>query len=811
MRWVKFLLSLVLTGGLLFVLQKPMGPVTFSAGHFLSPFHGFWQNAASDNDHHTETLSFPDLSAEVEVVMDDRGVPHIFAENDADLAFVQGYVTARDRLWQMEFQVFAASGRLTEFLPAASQEAALGFCKQMRRLGMVFAAERAWQEIQEDKETRLWLESYADGVNTYIRSLKPADYPLEYKLLNYAPEEWSPLKSCLLMKYLAYDLASRYNDIEYTNALQKWGKGVFDILYPTRFLEDDPIIPARTRPDYQPIPPVQAPVEYSPDSMLITANYPFREMDNLGSNNWAVSGSKTATGSPILANDPHLGLNLPAIWYEVQLQNPELNSYGASLPGAPAVILGFNDSIAWGSTNAGRDVLDLYKITFRDESKKEYLFDGQWMKAEDRIEVFGMNGNEDRYDTVIYTHIGPVIFQENATGEKTPLAIRWMAHEPSNEARTFIKLNKAQNYEDYLDAIKTFQCPAQNFVFASASGDIAIWQQGKFPHLWEGQGRFILDGSKKEHMWNTYIPQNHNPHVLNPQRGFVSSANQHPTDDRYTYPYYGVRFEAYRNRRLNDLLGSKDTLTVQDMKDFQMDNYSVLASDLLPVLLQDLDTTSLSADQMSLVRELRSWDYMYDIEATLPAFFEIWKNEVSSGIWDDEFEAEELPLKRPLKQVTSGILRTLPEFSFYDNISTPELETKAMIINSAFQSAYDKMKEYNEDPSKWNWAEWKGTSIEHLARISPFSRMDVPAGGYSSILNATSRRAGPSWRMVVSLGEEIEAYGIYPGGQSGNPGDPGYDSFIDDWAKGEYYKLWFMKNAEDSRGERKFTQTFTKN
>ncbi|MEM6767061.1 MAG: penicillin acylase family protein [Bacteroidota bacterium] len=809
MRWVKFLLSLILTGGLLFVLHSPMGPVTFSVGQFFSPFHGFWQNAPSDDPQLSETISLPALTSPVKVVMDDRRVPHIFAENDTDLAYVQGYITARDRLWQMEFQIFAASGRLTEILPEASQEAALGFCKNMRRLGMVFAAERAWQTVKEDKETRLWLESYSEGVNTYIHSLSPSDYPIEYKLLNYTPEEWSPLKSCLLMKYLAYDLASGYNDIEYTNALQKWGKGVFDILYPTRFIEDDPIVPTRTKPDYAPIPPVTSPDTYYPDSMLLSSNFPFQEMENLGSNNWAVSGSKTNTGSPILANDPHLGLNLPAIWYEVQLQTPEFNSYGASFPGSPAVILGFNDSIAWGSTNAGRDVLDLYKITFRDETKSEYLFDGQWMKAEQRIEVFGMKGNDARYDTVIYTHIGPVIFQENTKGEQIPLAIRWMAHEPSNEGRTFIKLNKAKNYEDYLNAIKTFQCPAQNLVFASRAGDIAIWQQGKFPQLWEDQGRFILDGSKKEHMWNQYIPQNHNPHVLNPERGFVSSANQHPTDDTYTYPYYGVRFEAYRNRRLNQLLASKDTLDVQDMMDFQMDTYSVLASDLLPLLLQELDTATLSATQMSLVRDLRVWDFQYKVDATLPAFFEEWKNEVFSGIWDDEFAAEGMALRKPLKQATSGILRTRPDFSFYDNINTPELETRAMIINSAFQAADSSMQAYNENPTEWGWAEWKGTSIQHLARLAPFSRFSVPAGGYSSILNATSRRAGPSWRMIVSLGEEIEAYGIYPGGQSGNPGDPTYDAFIDDWAKGEYYKLWFMKNQEDKEGDIAFTQTFT--
>ena len=242
-----------------------------------------------------------------------------------------------------------------------------------------------------------------------------------------------------------------------------------------------------------------------------------------------MAGIKTKSGAPILCNDPHLDLTFPSIWYEMQLNSPDVNVYGATFPGSPNVIVGFNDNIAWGVTNSQRDVKDFYEIKFKDETKKRYWFNNQWQNTEIHIDTIQVRDAKDIYDTVAYTVFGPVMFDKSFKDSLAPtkaIACRWAAHDPSNEGMTFYKLNRAKNYDDYLDAIKTFTCPGQNFVFASKSGDIAIWQQGKFPARWYGQGMMVMPGEDNTYSSQGFIPQSENPHAINPQQGFLVSANR---------------------------------------------------------------------------------------------------------------------------------------------------------------------------------------------------------------------------------------------------------------------------------------------
>ncbi len=811
MRWVKFFISFLITTALIWLCISPISPATFSIGRFFNPFEGFWQNASSTQEVSKETVELPGLQAPVEVVIDERQVPHLFAQNIEDLSFMQGYVTAKDRLWQMEFQVFAAGGRLTELVGRGPNDAVLKLDRQSRRQGMVMGAKNAQKEAMKNDSTRKVLQAYTKGVNAYISELSYGDLPLEYKLLNYRPEPWSTLKTALLLKYMANTLAARASDITNTNGLSTWGRETFNLLYPERLYEESPIIPEKARPRFarrnwsawdfeaEPQPPI--PPQYTPDSLLLPTNLLNQADRNIGSNNWAVSGSKSATGRPLLASDPHLGLNLPSIWYEIQLNAPEVNVYGVSLPGAPGVMIGFNDSIAWGVTNAGRDVMDFYRIQFRDHSREEYLFDGRWMKSQQKIDTFYIKGGEVFYDTIIHTHIGPVMFDRNFGEYQVPLAVRWMAHDPSNEALTFLKLNQANNYKDYTAALADYQCPAQNFVFASNSGDIAIWQQGKFVNKWPEQGRFVLDGSRPDQMWDHYIPQTHNPHILNPARGFVSSANQHPADESYPY-YYNGSFEGYRNRRINELL-LKDTVSVEDMKAFQQDNYSIMAQDVLPLMLNDLDSANLSTEEQQVVGELKRWEYLFDADKAAPVIFQRWWDILYKSIWEDEFKAVEVPLTWPKVTTTISLLRDSLSFRFFDNLETPTVkETRVDLINAAFKQAMRELKKEYGGMKNWQWAKYKGTQIIHLARQKAFSRYNIPIGGYRYILNATSKQHGPSWRMVVALGDKVEAYGVYPGGQSGNVGSVNFDDFIDDWAAGNYFKLLFMQNPQDAQAQK---------
>ena len=810
MRWIKFFIALFVTVAVSAALYFPSDTAPFSLGNFLDPFHGFWQNAEPVVVDWEESVSLPGIAKPAKVVFDARRVPHIFAGNLVDAAYIQGYITARDRLWQMEFQTHAAAGRLTELVGRGPEDRVLNLDRETRRKGIPFGAARSQETVLSDPVTKSILEAYTEGVNTWINQLDYASLPLEYKLLNYRPEPWSLYKICLLMKYMANTLAARATDIQHTNALALWGREIYDILYPEFPLNDQPIIPADTRwpraraGSTTPLPPA----DYHPDSLLFGTAPEAPDYD-VGSNNWAVAGNKSVTGRPILANDPHLGLSLPSIWYELQIHTPDINVYGVSIPGAPGVILGFNDSIAWGQTNAGQDVMDFYALEFRDNRRKEYFYDGQWLPVKEEIETFRIKGGEIYYDTVLYTHVGPVMYDENFGNQSVSLAVRWMAHEPSNEALTYIKLASSRNYEDYVDALKHFECPAQNFVFASASGDIAIWQQGKYVNKWREQGRFVLDGSRKDHMWNDFIPQDQNPHVFNPPQGFVSSANQHPTSPFYPY-YYTGSFDAFRGRRIHKLLSEKDTVTIADMKRFQLDNFSNLAADVLPTMLSDLDTIVYDTKTLEVYQMMKDWNYEYNKENAEPTVFNLWWEELYRSIWADEFKAVELALSGPDNSTTARILTDSLEFMFFKHVGDSNWVNRKMLVNESFHRALNKLFEDFPDQDDWKWAFRKTTDIRHLSRSLPsMSRMGLPTDGDKQILNATGRTHAPSWRMIVALGDEVEAYGVYPGGQSGNPGSAYYDDFIDNWVEGEYYSLWFMQSSDEKRDSIMSTQVFS--
>jgi penicillin amidase len=417
MRIVPFLVSGVLTTGLVIVLNMQLSvgsSKTPRLGSFLSPQLGFWQNAEAANAGFDGEISLPNMHGEVNVYMDDRLVPHIYAESDLDAYYVQGYLHAKFRLWQMEFQTHVAAGRLSEILGPERVSTDRFF----RRLGMVYGAEQTMALIDKNPEMKATIDAYADGVNAYIKSLKPEQIPFEYKLLDYKPEAWTPFKTYLFLMYMSYDLSARgvTTDLQMTNAKNYFGYDDFDKLFPNVQDSLDPIIPRGTdydAPGTMPHAPKNIDSAYLRATVNSTAMAPIVPDRDNGSNNWAVAGTKTKSGRPILANDPHLGLNLPALWYEVQISTPTHNTYGASFPGSPAVIIGFNDSIAWGVTNAGRDVIDFYDIQFKDSSMNEYMFNGVWTKAEHRKEVIKVKGVGDSVENIAMTAFGPVMYDRS--------------------------------------------------------------------------------------------------------------------------------------------------------------------------------------------------------------------------------------------------------------------------------------------------------------------------------------------------------------------------------------------------------------
>jgi penicillin amidase len=534
MRILSFLLALLLTTDLIYILDsRKVLPAPL--GKLLSPQEGLWQNAEPVKINFNDELRFPDLKSKVDVYLDERLVPHIFADQDSDAYFVQGYLHAKFRLWQMEFQTHAAAGRISEIIG----DRAINYDRTQRRMGMVYAAEKALQEMEKDPEIKASCDAYTAGVNAYISALSNNDLPVEYKLLGYKPEKWSNLKTALFTKAMTYDLAGFDRDFEFTNALHVLGEENFRMLFPEYSDSSVPIIPKGTAFN-QPAAPIEKPAHadslylHRTDSIWFTEE--FKPNPDNGSNNWAVSGSRTESGRPILSNDPHLRLSLPAIWFEMQIHTPSFNASGVSFPGVPGIVIGFNENIAFGFTNSGRDVKDYYDIKFKDDTRREYWFNNAWKPTENRVEKITVKGGTTILDTVSYTVFGPVMYDKSNKSNLNnnhAYALRWVAHDPSNILKMWHLLNRAKDYDDYLAAIKYFNVPGQNMLFASKSGDIALWQQANFPLRWKDQGLFVMPGQDSSYMWNGFIPQEENPHVINPAEGYISSANQRPVDSTY--------------------------------------------------------------------------------------------------------------------------------------------------------------------------------------------------------------------------------------------------------------------------------------
>jgi len=813
MRVIPFVLSTIVTIALIIALDNKWGAIP-PLGKFLSPQQGFWQNAEAADHDFNQDLVFSNLKGKAQVYLDERLVPHVFAEHDEDAYFIQGYLHAKFRLWQMEFQTLAAAGRISEKL--GNDPRFLRFDREQRRMGMIYAAENAVEEMEKEPITKAYSSAYTAGVNSYIKNLTTSELPLEYKLLDYKPEPWSNFKIALFLNQMSKTLAGHEKDLEFTNAKSVFNTEEMKMLFPQVPDSLIPIIPKGTpfaAAGITPVKPATADSLYFNHDTVVKVSEEYKPNVNNGSNNWAVSGSKSASGAPILCNDPHLELSLPSIWFEMQLHTPTMNAYGATFPGTPSIIIGFNENIAFGFTNAQRDVKDYYAIRFRDASKKEYWYNGTWQPTTIRIDTFRIRGGADLYDTIAFTHFGPVMYDESFTNEVTSnkaIAVRWTAYESSNAGLMWFRLNRAKTLADYEEAIKTFSTPGQNMLFASKTGDIALWQQAKFPARWEGQGLYVMPGEDSSYEWQGFIPQNENPHVTNPASGFIQSANQRPVDS--TYPYFiPGNYITARGIAVERKLEAMQGITPQDMMALQNDTYSPLAAGMIPILIRNTKDSGWSETETKYLNAVRNWNFYASADAIAPTIYQAWLDSLEAVIWNDELSQVPAPRPYPDEQTLYEALAKDSAFRFIDDINTPGKETLEQQVMKAFRLAAAALqKEENENGLVW-WKH-KNPTIYHLLRNSlmPFARSGLQVGGWGNTINALSHSHGPSWRMIVHLTTETEAYGVYPGGQQGNPGSRFYDSFVDTWAKGEYYKLWMMKPSEVKDPRIKWTMNFSK-
>ena len=794
----KFIFFLIFTLILVNIFNKKIS-ILPPLGKFLSPYNGYL--ALVNSDRLPDNKKFKKLNKTVEIKWDDRRVPHIFSDNEHDLFFTQGYIHAFERLWQMEFQLMAVAGRLSEIIG----ENAIEFDKFQRRIGMRRGTDEILNLYKSDKEMIAFLNDYKDGINAYITSLKPEHYPLEYKILDYSPELWTLEKCILLYMYMAWELSGSTNDISNTKFVNMFGIEEYEKLFNFRTDILAPIIPKGTKWKFDPI------ETEGPDNIYMSDSYSelleFQPNENNGSNNFAITGSKTKSGNAILANDPHLNLTLPSIWYENHLIHSDYNAYGVSLLGVPSIVIGFNENIAWGSTNGMNDVMDFYDITFKDSTKSEYLYEDQWRKTYLDIDTIWVRNSDYILDTTIMTHYGPIITHDifnkiprMGSGMPVGRAMKWLATKPSMEAKTFYLLNKAKDYDDYLDAIKMFSCPGQNIIFASKKGDIGIWHTNELIPKWKYQGRFIMDGSKSIYEWKDSAPYYHKPHSYNPTTDFLSSANQMPVDESFPYYMPGEYAPAFRGKRIDDMLNNIEDGTYKDLQKIQNDNMSLLAELLLPKILSYLDVETLTNEKKCYL-DLSNWNYFYNPDTKSAIIFDKWAKTIAKKTWTDELGVQSYDVEWPNYRVLTELVIYDSENKWFDNINTSEIEKAEQIIIESFFDAFNELSNdlgpYGEN---WKWRNSRGTDINHLARIPGLGDINLPTGGDWNIPNATAKTHGPSWRYIVELGDTINAYGIYPGGQNGFPGSKFYNNFVNDWVEGKLYKLNYITTLNEIDG-----------
>jgi penicillin amidase len=800
----------ILLAALLFTGFRSIGPLP-PLGRLLDPANGVWATARTADLPPVERGTIPGLGKQVQVVFDDRGVPHIFASSEEDAYRALGYVMARDRLFQMELQTLAATGRLTEWVGPKAIDAD----RRTRSLGLPWGAERKYAAADKKSLGFRAMMAYSDGVNAWISSMKRQDMPIEYRLLGVAPFKWEPIYSLNFFSRMALTLGFNDASLNRLAAQTKVGRAAADALFPVNSPIQEPIQPNGLNAPRYDLAAIPAPG--APDSTATLALTAQRSMiaalgpakpngdgDAIGSNNWAVSPRRTAAGHALLAGDPHLDLTLPSIWYEMHIVVPgQLDVAGVGFPGVPGVVIGFNRDVAWTFTNTGSDVNDYYAEVVDDASRpSRYRVDGAWRPLEKRVELYrDLLGAVIRTDTLYFTHRGPMT---RLAGKW--VSMRWTAYEPSSENENFLRAGRAKNASQWLEAMSTFIAPTQNGLVADRSGNIAIRSVGHYPvRPGDGRGDVIRDGSSSASDWTGYLPLSKYPYSMNPPQGFLSSANQQPVDPRVNPSYMGSDwYSPWRAIRIDNLLRADSAVTADAMRKFQTDPGSARADAFVPLYLAAAAREDSAGRSDATLREaaklIAQWDRQYTKTNRRAVLFEMTTREIAKRTWD-ELTSGKSGVDFPESQILLQLMQT-PTSPWWDDRRTPGVtEDRDAIIAASLRAALVSAKKMYGDPDGdgWLWSKVQRANIYHLAKIPAFSALGIPVQGGPATLSPsdTAGKQGASWRMVVELGPDVRAWATYPGGQSGNPASPRYGDRLKLWENGELAPILFPRTPGD--------------
>ena len=777
-------------------------------GPLLDPVHGIWSVARQAELPPSAVGAIPGLGAAVQVRYDRRTVPHIFATSEADAIRALGYVVARDRLLQMELQWRAGAGRLTELVGPG----ALGIDQESRGLGLADAAERRFASLPAEGEERKSLEAFSAGVNAWIDRLGPRDLPLEYHLLGRRPARWAPVNSLYLLGRMGWTLA--YSELEQSQerARALVGDSAADALYPINSPIQEPIQPnGRTAPreDFRRVPPpgqAAAGVATLPVPPRGREREEGRLVDALGSNNWAVAPRRTRDGYALLAGDPHLELSLPSIWYEAHLVVPDsLDVYGVTIPGAPGITIGFTRDLAWTFTNTEADVLDRYDEVVDDSlAPTRYRLDGAWHLLRLLPQRYAdPAGRVLAVDTLRLTHRGPL----TRDGKGRWRSLRWTVLEAGHELAAFARAARARTATGWLDSLAGYEAPAQNMLVADRAGTIAIRSTGRFPiRPGTGRGDLFQRGDTSASDWLGDWPRALMPQAVDPAQGFLASANQQPVDPRINPRYLGADwYTPARALRINALLRADSAVTPDAMRRYQTDPGSPLADRFVPAFLNAARRFPARDSLQRAARLLGQWDRRYTKESSRAVLYEEAMRQLSPLLWDELYpEGSRSELSPPGLAVVAELLADSAN-PWWDDRTTPAIveDRDAILAEALARALTEVVSRYGQpDGGGWRWERIRHANIYHLLRIPALSALGVPVQGGTSTLNPSSGsgRFGPSWRMVVELGPEVRGWGIYPGGQSGNPASSRYLDRLAAWSDGRLDTLFVPRTAAAANG-----------
>ena len=749
------------------------------------------------------------LHGDVEIIRDSWGVPYIYAGNEEDLFFAQGYVQAQDRLWQMELYRRMGKGSLSEIFG----ETTLDMDKFTRTIGLSRCAGESCRLL--DGHLQTILVSYSNGVNEFIKR-NNSGLPIEFTLLGFKPAEWTPIDSITVANLVAWNLGKNWEvELLRGRLVQKLGVSNANRLL-AAYPEDSPQI----------IPPelLSNPL----GDMVARRLHIISDME--GSNSWVVDGSKTVTGKPLLANDPHLSVMMPSIWYEMGLHGGEIDVAGACIPGCPLIIIGRNNSISWGITNLPADTQDLFMEKVNTSNNLQYEYKGHWMDMEyidEQITVRGRS-NPERLRVKITKH-GPLL-NSAIEGLEQPLALQWTGNCHSNLLKSVYLLDKASNWSEFHEALRYWDAPSQNIIYADKDGNIGYQSTGLIPMRGRGMGLVPSPGWNGEYDWIGFIPYEELPSVINPEQHFIVTANNRVTSDNLTHFIAYDWSPPFRAQRIVNLIKSKEKMTVEDFEQFQSDVYDIPASMIAPYFLDIKVNTEVEKHAQEI---LRSWDFFDRAESPAPAilhlaYVKLLENTLKDKLGDKLFRdyVRAMGGSGDVHVIFMlGILKDNDSEWFYDAQYGSD-STRDTVLTKSFREAIDELSSrFGPNPMKWKWGDLHETCFEHpLGRIpviglvfnrgpvsTPGSRytVNVAAFDYDKPFRVT---AIPSYRQIIDWGRPDVSLSMHSTGQSGMAFSPHYGDMIQSWLQVKYHYIYHQKGmVEQNSKEKLFLQPLNVN